>query len=134
MINNAFYYGCRLWHWQTTAEALYAPAGWSLALADLDETGLNQLIQEWDKGRVRCYPLDVRDFRALKQPCKTLPNRDKRLQVLVNCAGVLQVGKVDSIGIERHQQILISTCKARSMRALPRAYFASHPAKRWSSI
>ncbi|MEN9463899.1 MAG: hypothetical protein RL217_80 [Pseudomonadota bacterium] len=105
MINNAFITGAASGIGKATAEILYAQ-GWSLALADIDEAGLSQLTQEWDKGRVRCYPLDVRDFRALEAALQDFTEaHDKRLHALVNCAGILQVGKVDSISFERHQQI-----------------------------
>lgn len=106
MIKNVFITGAASGIGQATAEALYSQ-GWNLALADFDQDALERLSQFWDKNRVRNYHLDVRDFNALSAAISDFAEtQEKRLQLLINCAGVLQIGRIESIAIERHKQIL----------------------------
>lgn len=83
----------------------FARAGWRLGLADRDGAALQSVVTELGSVPVQSYGLDVSDGEAVRQAladfCTGQP-----LDVLVNNAGILSVGKFSELPLQRHQQII----------------------------
>lgn len=105
MIKTAFVTGAASGIGKSTVEALYAN-GWTLGLADINVEVLKEISAHWDSSRVHCYQLDVRDAQQVTDRIKSFAECNKqRLDLLFNCAGILQVDRFEDISAERHQQI-----------------------------
>ena len=105
MIKTAFVTGAASGIGRSTVEALYAK-GWTLGLADINVDVLKEISANWDSNRVHCYQLDVRDAQQVTDRIKSFAEGNKqRLDLLFNCAGILQIDRFEDIRAERHQQI-----------------------------
>ena len=106
MTQTAFITGAASGIGKATAEALYR-RGWSLALADINLTALQQQSQDWDQQRVCCYQLDVTNADQCQQSIRDFAEQhDQQLNLLFNCAGILQIDRFEEISNQRHQQII----------------------------
>lgn len=90
---------------RAVAKLLY-DNGWNLGLLDVNREPLSELTQGWDKDRYCIQVADVTNAdmvsTAISGYMKTVPHLD----VLFNCAGVLEIGDFESIDLHRHHQIL----------------------------
>lgn len=83
----------------------FARAGWRLGLADRDDGGLKAVVTELGLASVQPYVLDVSDGEAVRQALAGFC-AERPLDVLVNNAGILSVGKFSALPLQRHQQII----------------------------
>ena len=89
-----------------TAQKLYAQ-GWILGLADVDEYALAKAIDGWDRSRVSHWQLDVTDAYRVEQVIGEFAMQwGGQLDVLFNCAGILQIDRFEAMSSKRHQQII----------------------------
>ncbi|MEE2730445.1 MAG: SDR family oxidoreductase [Pseudomonadota bacterium] len=90
---------------RAVASLLYED-GWNLGLLDINREPLAELSGHWDPGRYSIQVADVTNAdmvsTALGAYMQTVPHLD----VLFNCAGVLEIGDFESIDLHRHHQIL----------------------------
>ena len=105
MIKTAFITGAASGIGKSTVEALYAN-GWTLGIADINLDALKEYSANWDPNRVHCYQLDVRDANQVTDCIKSFAENNKqRLNLLFNCAGILQIDRFEDVSTARHQQI-----------------------------
>ncbi len=81
-------------------------AGWILGLVDISREPLQQLTADWDPGRINIQVADVTNADQVQTAFEGLMVSLGHLDVLFNCAGVLEVGDFESISLHRHHQIL----------------------------
>ena len=81
--------------------------GYLVAMADINFCLLEEVTEQWDKTRISLYPLDVSDFSQAEQVMSEFCNNtDNSLSVLLNSAGILEVGTFEDISNNQHQQII----------------------------
>ena len=81
--------------------------GYVVAMADLNFALLEEVTEQWDKARISLYPLDVSDFSQAQQVMSEFCNNtDNSLSVLLNNAGILDVGAFEDISNNQHQRII----------------------------
>jgi NAD(P)-dependent dehydrogenase (short-subunit alcohol dehydrogenase family) len=81
--------------------------GYVVAMADLNFALLEEVTEQWDKTRISLYPLDVSDFSQAQQVMSEFCNgNDNSLSVLLNNAGILDVGAFEDISNNQHQRII----------------------------
>lgn len=81
--------------------------GYVVAMADLNFALLEEVTEAWDKTRISLYPLDVSDFSQAQQVMSEFCNgNDNSLSVLLNNAGILEVGAFEDISNNQHQRVI----------------------------
>jgi NAD(P)-dependent dehydrogenase (short-subunit alcohol dehydrogenase family) len=81
--------------------------GYLVAMTDLNFALLKEVTEEWDKTRISLYPLDVSDFSQAQQVMSEFCNgNDNSLSVLLNNAGILDVGAFEDISNNQHQRVI----------------------------
>ena len=81
--------------------------GYVVAMADLNFALLEEVTEQWDKARISLYPLDVSDFSQAQQVMSEFCNgNDNSLSVLLNNAGILEVGAFEDINNNQHQRVI----------------------------
>jgi NAD(P)-dependent dehydrogenase (short-subunit alcohol dehydrogenase family) len=81
--------------------------GYVVGMADINLALLNQVTQQWDNTRLRLFQLDVCDFAQVKQVVMTFcSEHNNSLTVLLNNAGILEIGAFEAVSIEQHQRTL----------------------------
>ena len=81
--------------------------GYVVAMADLNFALLEDVTEQWDKTRIALYPLDVSDFSQAQQVMSEFCNgNDHSLSVLLNNAGILDVGAFEDINNNQHQRVI----------------------------
>jgi NAD(P)-dependent dehydrogenase (short-subunit alcohol dehydrogenase family) len=81
--------------------------GYVVAMADLNFALLEEVTEQWDKARISLYPLDVSDFSQAQQVMSEFCNNtDNSLSLLLNNAGILDVGAFEDISNNQHQRII----------------------------
>lgn len=90
---------------KAVAERLYRE-GWQLGLMDINGGHLQSVVQDWPASRYSVVEVDVTDHEQVKAALEQIMEGMSNLDVLFNCAGVLEIGDFESIPLERHQQIL----------------------------
>ena len=87
-----------------TAHAL-SEQGYLVAMADLHLATLQAATQDWQQANIRLYELDVTNFiqaqQVLADFCENQP-----LDILINNAGVLEIGPFQSISNAQHARTL----------------------------
>jgi NAD(P)-dependent dehydrogenase (short-subunit alcohol dehydrogenase family) len=94
--------------------------GYLVAMADVNLSLLKEVTEQWDKTRVWLYQLDVSDFSQAQQVmAKFCSENNNRLSVLLNSAGILDIGPFEGISNDQHQRIMnvnvmgvINVCQA----------------------
>lgn len=79
-----------------------AAAGSALALADLDEKGLQDTVASLGEktGEVTTHVLNVADEAAVRALAEDVVGRHKRVTLLINNAGVALLGKFEEISLD----------------------------------
>ena len=90
---------------KATAELFYGQ-GWLVGLFDLNLEPLQQLSAHWDQARYFLGTMDVTDAGQFAAGIQAFVTSAGKLDVLFNCAGVLEIGDFESIPLQRHYQIL----------------------------
>lgn len=87
--------------------ARFAARDWVVGLADQNSEALATVKERLRTDRVHTYPLDVRDRHAVRSVVKQFGEvTDGRLDVLVNSAGVMSVGRFEETDLDAHQNHL----------------------------
>jgi len=80
--------------------------GWHLGLLDVSREPLKTLSADWDKSRYTIEVADVTNADMVSTAINSYMKGVQQLDVLFNCAGVLEIGDFESIDLHRHHQIL----------------------------
>ncbi|MAX57090.1 MAG: short-chain dehydrogenase [Alcanivoracaceae bacterium] len=83
---------------------LFHRNGWTLGLTDINHDALVELASELDQCWYR--QLDVTDDIACRHACQEFAADSGGLDVLFNCAGILQMGHFEDISAEQHKRII----------------------------
>jgi len=80
--------------------------GWYIGLFDLSTQPLKEIQDTWGEENCSVHIVSVSDAESLGEEFKSFVNKAGKLDVLFNCAGVLQAAHFEDISLERHYQIL----------------------------
>lgn len=80
--------------------------GWHVGLLDVSREPLQSLVEGWDASRYAIEVADVTNADMVSTAINGYMKVVKQLDVLFNCAGVLEIGDFESIDLHRHHQIL----------------------------
>lgn len=81
--------------------------GWTVAITDVNETQLADLSRQLGGDRVWSRALDVTDASACRDALDSFAaGHDGYLQVLFNCAGVLQTGPFEKLSPGQHRRVI----------------------------
>jgi NAD(P)-dependent dehydrogenase (short-subunit alcohol dehydrogenase family) len=81
--------------------------GYVVGMADLNLSMLEEVTAQWDDINIRLYALDVSDFaQATKVVTEFCSENSDTLSVLLNNAGILEIGAFQDISNEQHSRIL----------------------------
>ena len=87
-----------------TAQLLYQQ-GYLVGMGDIDLPALKAVTQSWDQTAIALYELDVTNYRQAKAVlgdfCK-----GKHLSILINNAGILEIGDFEKISNKQHARII----------------------------
>lgn len=100
-----------------TAQYLYQQ-GWHLAITDINQADLNTLSANWDADRFNLYVMDVTNEQQVKEVVEDYcQQHNNQLNLLFNCAGILDIGGFSDIALAKHHLIfdvnikgIMSTC------------------------
>src|SRR3990167_8622216 len=90
---------------RASAERFYK-AGWCVGLFDISAQPLAELSRSWQPERFRIQVTDVTQEEQIGAAIDRFVEDVGKLDVLFNCAGVLEIGDFESIPLRRHHQIL----------------------------
>ncbi len=90
---------------RATAELFYRQ-GWTVGMLDISVEPLQQYSAQWDAARRFIAAADVTRAEQLDAALQAFVAQTGKLDVLFNCAGVLEIGDFESIPLARHHQIL----------------------------
>lgn len=85
---------------------MFADRGWFVAVADIDEAGVQQVAQMLGAECAVAFVLDVCDVSAWSQVLSDFYQTTGRLDLLVNNAGILAAGAFESIPLSKQHQII----------------------------
>jgi NAD(P)-dependent dehydrogenase (short-subunit alcohol dehydrogenase family) len=81
--------------------------GYSVAMADLNLLLLEEITKKWDKPRVSLYQFDVCVFsQAQHVMSEFCSGNNNQLSVLLNNAGILEVGAFEDMSNDQHQRTI----------------------------
>ncbi|MEY8203775.1 MAG: SDR family oxidoreductase [Bermanella sp.] len=80
--------------------------GWLVGMFDVNEAPLLALQQKWGAERCSVHVVSVTDETPLADAFASFHDKAGRLDVLFNCAGLLEFGHFEEVPLSRHQQIL----------------------------
>lgn len=84
----------------------FAAHGWLVGLFDVDQAGVERLADELGRGHTVAGRLDVTDAAQWQAALAGFVQRAGRLDVLVNNAGILASGPLETIPLARQQAIV----------------------------
>lgn len=90
---------------RATAELFYRH-GWTVGMLDISIEPLQQYSAQWDASRRFLATADVTQVEQLDVALRAFVEQTGKLDVLFNCAGILEIGDFESIPLARHHQIL----------------------------
>ncbi|MDY6922114.1 MAG: SDR family oxidoreductase [Pseudomonadota bacterium] len=90
---------------RAVAELMYQQ-GWHLGVLDVNPEPLLELVSAWSADRYTLLQADVTNANQVADALAQYMEGRPHLDVLFNCAGVLEVGDFESIDLERHQRVL----------------------------
>lgn len=90
---------------RATADLFYN-AGWRVGLFDIAESPLLEMARTYDRERCRIQVVDVTQADQVEKAFAQFMQGIGQLDVLFNCAGVLEIGDFETIPLQRHHQIL----------------------------
>ncbi|MGI2170373.1 SDR family oxidoreductase [Shewanella sp. MF05960] len=89
-----------------TAQHFYKKGYW-VAMADINMVQLTQATEIWDRTRIRLFQLDVGDVSQVQHAmAKFCAEHNDCLAILLNNAGILEIGPFEAVSIEQHQRTL----------------------------
>ena len=81
--------------------------GYIVGMADLSLSSLKDVTQDFDASTIRLYELDVTNFQQSKQVLSEFcAENNSSLSVLINNAGILEIGLFEKIDNEKHARTL----------------------------
>jgi NAD(P)-dependent dehydrogenase (short-subunit alcohol dehydrogenase family) len=113
------------------AARLFHERGWFVGIADIDLAGLDALADELGEADSLKMALDVRSPEAWREALSLFHGRAGRLDVLLNNAGILISGPLESNPIGRHEAVIDVNLKGVLHGCyLAKPYLASTPDSR----
>jgi NAD(P)-dependent dehydrogenase (short-subunit alcohol dehydrogenase family) len=92
---------------------LFAARGWRVGLLDRDAAGLAALVEELGPEASSGFPCDVTDAAALAAALEHFcGGPEGRLELLVNCAGVLHIGPFEELPAATHRELIDVNARA----------------------
>lgn len=86
---------------------LFSEHGWYVGLYDVNKAALADLSEELGPQRCCSKTLDVTDTHSVKAAISHFAaHTTGRMDVLFNCAGILQVGPFDTVSLAKHHQTI----------------------------
>ncbi len=80
--------------------------GWFVGLFDVSEKPLLALQNEWGANKCSVHTVSVSDEIQLASAFKEFHAAAGKIDVLFNCAGLLEFGHFEDISLQRHNQIM----------------------------
>lgn len=80
--------------------------GWFIGLFDLSKDALTDIQNTWGEENCSVHAVSVSDAEPLAGEFKKFVEKAGKIDVLFNCAGLLQAGHFEDISLARHHQIL----------------------------
>ena len=81
--------------------------GYIVGMADLSLLTLEAATETWNKDNIRLFELNVTEFEAAKEVMGIFCSEfDSQLDVLINNAGILEIGSFESISNTQHRRTL----------------------------
>ena len=81
--------------------------GYIVGMADLSLSSLKDATHDFDANTIRLYELDVTDFQQSQQVLSEFcAESNSSLSVLINNAGILEIGQFENINNEKHARTL----------------------------
>jgi len=80
--------------------------GWYVGLFDVAEAPLLSMQEQWGSERCHIQVVNVTDSDALAVSFEKFVLEAGKLDVLFNCAGLLEFGHFEEISLQRHHQII----------------------------
>lgn len=90
---------------RATAELFYRQ-GWTVGMLDISIEPVRQYSISWDAARRFVATTDVTRVDQLDAALRAFVEQTGKLDVLFNCAGILEIGDFESIPLARHHQII----------------------------
>lgn len=85
----------------------FSKLGYFVGMADLNLPLLKETTAQWGNKNIRLYALDVSDFTQAKKVIDEFcSENNNQLSVLLNNAGILEIGAFEDISNELHARIL----------------------------
>ncbi|RMH84169.1 MAG: SDR family oxidoreductase [Calditrichaeota bacterium] len=86
---------------------LFARKGWFVGLYDVNEAALATLAKELGSENCCAEKLDVTNYALVEAAMSQFAERSEgRLDVLFNCAGLMQVGAFETLEIQGHRRLV----------------------------
>jgi NADP-dependent 3-hydroxy acid dehydrogenase YdfG len=89
-----------------TAKKLHQK-GYMVGMADLDLSELVNVTKDWNQSHIRLFELNVTDFEKAKEVLSVFcSEHESKLSILINNAGILEIGPFQNITNAQHRRIL----------------------------
>lgn len=106
MNKNVFITGAASGIGLATAQYLHHQ-GYIVGMADLSLASLVKATEDWNQDKIKLFELNVTDFEKTKEVLNTFcSDQQSKLAILINNAGVLEIGPFESITNEQHRRTL----------------------------
>ncbi|MEG1603069.1 MAG: SDR family NAD(P)-dependent oxidoreductase, partial [Cloacibacillus sp.] len=92
----------------TTTALKFIEEGASVALIDYDQKAFDRVQPQYrdNKGTLRTFIADVRDYEALRFAIDEVLKEFGRIDILVNCAGILIHKPIDVLTVREWQDVI----------------------------
>lgn len=84
----------------------FALEGAAVHVADLNESAAADLLATDRTGRVSCSTVDIADAAAARRWIDGVADRHGRVDVMVNCAGIIRDNRIENISVDDWQAVL----------------------------
>lgn len=78
----------------------------TLCLIHHNQQSLDRVLPNYGDHPVSCHVADVTDFTALNDGFSTILRKYGRIDVMINCAGVLKPAPIEELSLETWQQVI----------------------------
>lgn len=86
---------------------LFAQKGWFIGIGDIDEHGMQRMIEELGAEKIYCCKMDVTKVESVKKAFEAFGQQTKgHIDLLLNNAGILHAGRFEDISLAQHAQLV----------------------------